>query len=334
MREMIAAFEAEYRRYRMLAEGALGQVDEKALRKEMHGGGNSLAILVQHVAGNFLSRFTDFLTSDGEKPWRDREAEFADRGFGRAELDALWEKGWATLEDALSKLYDGDLGRTLTIRGQQLTVREALVRSLAHASYHVGQMVLLARSLKGRAWRFLSIAPGASADYNAAPTREKPPLPAPAPQEEMAKRIVRAFEGSAWHGPALGEILAGVDAEAASARPAPGVHSIAEQVQHVIFWAEDTRLRFNGAQPPSPAPEADWPAVDSLDDAGWRVLVGELRAVHIALADTVRSFPRTRLAETVPGRKVTFEFMALGIPEHAAYHGGQIALLKRMLRRP
>jgi hypothetical protein len=329
---MVAAFEAEYRRYRALAEGALSQVDDNSLKEPAPGGGNSLATLVQHVAGNLLSRFTDFLVSDGEKPWRGREAEFVDRGASRAELDAFWLEGWAALEGALECLADGDLGRAVTIRGQPLTVREALVRSLAHTSNHVGQMVLLARSVKGNAWRFLSIAPGASAEYNKAPNREKPPRTVPASQEEIVARIVKAFDGPCWHGPALTEILDGVDAKTARARPALGVHSIAEQVRHIIYWAEDTRLRFEGAQPQHPELEADWPTVEILGDAHWHKLVEQLRIAHVNLAEVVRAYPRTRLAEIVPGCKVTFEIMAIGIPEHAAYHGGQIALLKRMLR--
>ena len=117
------------------------------------GGGNSILVICWHVAGNLRSRFTDFLTSDGEKPWRNREEEFQDRAATRAELLAHWEMGWSALLDALAGLTDSDLARTVTIRGQPLRVHEALLRSLAHVSYHVGQVVYAARALRGGAWR-------------------------------------------------------------------------------------------------------------------------------------------------------------------------------------
>jgi len=174
MNDMIASIQAEYLRYKALAEAALGQLSEPELVVPGPGGGNSVAVICWHLAGNLRSRFTDFLTSDGEKPWRDRDEEFAARAVSRPELLAHWERGWAALVDTLSGLTDADLGRTVTIRGQPLRVSEALHRSLAHASYHVGQIVYAARGLRGETWRFLSIPPGQSAQYNTAPTQEKP----------------------------------------------------------------------------------------------------------------------------------------------------------------
>jgi len=131
--------------------------------------------VVWHVAGNLQSRFTDFLTSDGEKPWRHRETEFEDRQVSREELIEKWEAGWRTLFDALGPLADDDLSRSITIRGVPLTVCEALHRSLAHASYHVGQMTYIGKMLRGEEWAYLSIPPGGSAAYNANPVLEKGP---------------------------------------------------------------------------------------------------------------------------------------------------------------
>ena len=135
---------------------------------------NSIAIIVQHLAGNFRSRFTDFLTADGEKPWRDRDREFEDRTASRADLESQWEEGWRVLLGALADLSDADLGRHVVIRGQSFRVDEALLRSLAHASYHVGQIVYIAKAFRGAAWTSLSIPKGASAAFNAAPTGQRP----------------------------------------------------------------------------------------------------------------------------------------------------------------
>lgn len=172
---MIEDFRGEYRRYRLLAEGALAQMPDGALNHVPSPDGNSAAMIVRHVSGNFVSRFTDFLTADGEKPTRDREGEFEERSYTRAEMDAHWAAGWRVVEDALAGLTDADLSRTITIRRQPLTVSAALCRSLAHVAYHVGQIVQLARMTADKPWQSLSIPRGQSAAYNAAPTREKAP---------------------------------------------------------------------------------------------------------------------------------------------------------------
>jgi Protein of unknown function (DUF1572) len=174
MDTLIKAIEAEYRRYRALAEGALGQVPESALSQPGPARGNSLAVICWHVSGNLRSRFTDFLASDGEKPWRQREEEFATRTVSRVELQERWAQGWDVLLGTLASLTDAHLSQTVTIRGQTLTVSEALLRSLAHTSYHVGQIVYLAHALCGSGWRYLTIPPGESASYNANPAYEKP----------------------------------------------------------------------------------------------------------------------------------------------------------------
>ncbi|HEX6176838.1 MAG TPA: DUF1572 family protein [Thermoanaerobaculia bacterium] len=174
MNVVISAIEGEFRRYKTLAESALAQLSDDELGRRS-GNGNSVAILLQHVGGNLRSRFSEFLTSDGEKPWRDRETEFADRNLTRPEILAIWESGWSELLAALGTLRDDQLESKVSIRGVQLSVIEALTRSLAHTSYHVGQVVFVAREIRGAEWQFLSIPPGGSAAYNAEPKLEKPP---------------------------------------------------------------------------------------------------------------------------------------------------------------
>jgi uncharacterized damage-inducible protein DinB len=173
MNQIVSSAQAEYLRYKGLAEGAIAQLSDADLVVSGPGNGNSIAVLCWHLAGNFRSRFTDFLTSDGEKPWRRREEEFSRRAVTKDELLAYWEGGWAVLLDALGRLTDADLDRQVAIRGQPLRVIEALLRSLAHASYHVGQIVYQARGLKAGDWRWLSIPPGQSDQYNARPAMEK-----------------------------------------------------------------------------------------------------------------------------------------------------------------
>ena len=174
MSTVLDSIRAEYERYQMLAERALDQVPEALLSAPGFGGGNSLTVVAWHLAGNLRSRFTAFLTEDGEKPGRNREDEFATRIASREELLAHWNAGWATLYETLGSLTDADLQRTVTIRGQPLRVHDALHRSLAHASYHVGQIVYVAHAHQGGAWEYLSIPPGGSAAYNAAPSNETP----------------------------------------------------------------------------------------------------------------------------------------------------------------
>ena len=150
----------------------MAQLSEGELSKPGPGGGNSVAVVAWHIAGNLSSRFTDFLTADGEKSWRKREEEFAQRTPTRPELLDHWEHGWNVLFASLSGLTDGHLERSVIIRGTELRVHDALHRSLAHASYHVGQIVYLAKALRGPDWKYLSIPPGGSEAYNRNPTGE------------------------------------------------------------------------------------------------------------------------------------------------------------------
>lgn len=174
MSTLVESIRAEYSRYKALGEGAIAQVADVQLSEAPGSSGNSIATIVWHLTGNFLSRFTDFLTTDGEKPWRHRDEEFTSRTVTRDELMHRWEQGWTVLFGALDQLCDTDLGRTVIIRQEPFLVHEALHRSLAHASYHVGQIVFLAKALSGDGWRYLSIPPGQSGAYNSAPTHEKP----------------------------------------------------------------------------------------------------------------------------------------------------------------
>src|SRR5213592_4920493 len=137
MRDLIASIEAEYRRYKTLGEGAINQLADSQLA-QVAGTGNSIVTIVWHLAGNLKSRFMDFLTADGEKPWRDRDSEFEPRpNMTRAELLGVWNEGWNVLFDALAPLTDADLSRTVTIRGEQFPVHEALLRLVVHTGYHV-----------------------------------------------------------------------------------------------------------------------------------------------------------------------------------------------------
>ena len=172
MSSVVDSIRAEFLRYQLLAERAIDQVPEPLLGAPGPGGGNSVATIAWHLAGNLRSRFTAFLTEDGEKPWRDRDAEFAPRIAPRAVLHAHWNAGWMALFAAVDALADHDLSRVITIRGQPFPVQDALLRSLAHASYHVGQLVYLSHEHVGAAWQYLSIPPGGSAAYNAAPSIE------------------------------------------------------------------------------------------------------------------------------------------------------------------
>jgi hypothetical protein len=162
MNTLIKSIDAEYRRYKSLAERAIEQVGDEQLSLPSPADNLSMAVVCWHISGNLRSRFTDFLTTDGEKPWRHRDEEFESRTVSRGELLTKWEQGWSVLFDALAGLTDEHLSQTVTIRGQALQVHEALHRSLAHTSYHVGQIVCLAKALRGEGWTSLTIPRGQS----------------------------------------------------------------------------------------------------------------------------------------------------------------------------
>jgi uncharacterized damage-inducible protein DinB len=163
----VEAIADEFTRYKALGEAAIAQLDDDELGLIGSDGGNSIVAIVWHVAGNLESRFADFRTSDGEKPWRDRDDEFVLRTVTKSALFEKWERGWRALLAAISELTDADLLQTVTIRRQQLRIDQALQRSLAHTSYHIGQIVFLAKQIRSGGWRCLSIPLGGSAAHNA-----------------------------------------------------------------------------------------------------------------------------------------------------------------------
>lgn len=152
--------------YKGLAERAAAQVSETDLHLPLDEHTNSIAVIMQHLAGNFQSRWMDVLTSDGEKPWRDRDQEFVDQKLSREQLLMRWYEGWSTLLNALDVLSSDDLARSITIRGYRLTVNQAIIRALGHCAYHVGQIVTIARIHAGENWQTLTIPPGQSRQYN------------------------------------------------------------------------------------------------------------------------------------------------------------------------
>ena len=159
----------QYRRQKDLSEGALSQVSDAAFFQVLDDETNSLAVIVKHLAGNMQSRWTEMLTTDGEKPDRYRDAEFVvGERDTRAHLMEKWEAGWDLVFTTLLGLTDGDLDRTIRIRGEAHTVREAILRQLTHYAYHAGQIVLLARHFVGPEWRTLSVPRGESQEYTEA----------------------------------------------------------------------------------------------------------------------------------------------------------------------
>jgi hypothetical protein len=155
-----------FRYYKRLAERAMEQVADEQLFSCLDAESNSIAIVVKHMAGNMRSRWTDFLTTDGEKPDRDRDGEFVAPPGNREALMNLWEEGWDRLFGALGLLTDADLSRTITIRGEAHSVMQAINRQLAHYSYHVGQIVMLSKHYGSEHWKALTVPRNRSAEFN------------------------------------------------------------------------------------------------------------------------------------------------------------------------
>jgi hypothetical protein len=152
--------------YKGLGEKAIAQIEDEHVNWRPNEASNSIAIIVHHLTGNMLSRFTDFLTSDGEKSWRDREAEFEVGYKNKVELLQAWDKGWATLFSAIDSLKTDDLEKIIYIRNEGQSVMDALERQLAHYPSHVGQIIYIAKMVKGNDFKSLSIPKGASSAYN------------------------------------------------------------------------------------------------------------------------------------------------------------------------
>jgi hypothetical protein len=154
-----------FRYYKGMAERAMAQVSNEQLNAVLDPEMNSIGLIVKHIAGNMRSRWTDFLTSDGEKPDRQRDAEFVEPPATRDELLALWEDGWKRLFDSLEPLSEEDLARTVTIRGEAHSVMQAMNRQLGHYAFHCGQIVFLAKHLAHENWKSLSVPRGKSEEF-------------------------------------------------------------------------------------------------------------------------------------------------------------------------
>ncbi len=162
LKDIIKLFEY----YRILGEKAMEQVEEEDLFWKSDPNSNSIAVIVKHISGNMLSRWTDFLSSDGEKEWRDRDSEFETDLKSKSELMEIWNKGWGCLFSTLNMLKGSDMTRTVYIRNTGHSVSEAINRQLAHYASHIGQIVILAKMIKKEAWLSLSIPKGSSSDFN------------------------------------------------------------------------------------------------------------------------------------------------------------------------
>ncbi len=156
----------QFRYYKLLGDRTFVQLSEEEIRWQPGEESNSIAIIVNHMVGNMLSRWTDFLTADGEKEWRNRDMEFESVIKNKAQLMARWEQGWDCLFQALDAVNEDNFDTTVYIRNQGHSVMEAINRQLAHYSYHVGQIILLGKIIKGDQWQSLSIPKGQSKQYN------------------------------------------------------------------------------------------------------------------------------------------------------------------------
>jgi hypothetical protein len=167
----------QFRGHKRLAEGAMAQLKDHELFLTLDPESNSIALIVKHMAGNMRSRFTDFLTTDGEKPNRFRDQEFElEPTTTRADLTRMWEESWARLFATIEALKPEDVMRKVTIRGEPHTVLQAINRQIAHYSYHTGQIVFVAKHIRSSKWKSLSIPRGKSEDYKTAPPKPYKPM--------------------------------------------------------------------------------------------------------------------------------------------------------------
>jgi len=160
------AVKSRARTDKQMVEQAIAQLTDDELHRAPAAGTNSVAIIMRHLAGNMLSRWTDFLATDGEKPDRNRDGEFAPWTGGRAELMQLWERGFAAFFVTLDALSPADMYKTVTIRTEPHTVPLAIIRGIDHLAYHVGQILMIARMVHSGPWQYITVAPGASAAFN------------------------------------------------------------------------------------------------------------------------------------------------------------------------
>ena len=152
--------------YKELGDKTFEQLDENDFHFQPNAESNSIAIIIQHMAGNMVSRWTEFLTADGEKEWRNRDAEFEKQDLTKQQLIELWQKGWDCCLDSLRSLTEDDLIKTIYIRSEGILVVDAINRQFAHYPYHTGQIIYIARIIKKESWQSLSIEKGDSEQYN------------------------------------------------------------------------------------------------------------------------------------------------------------------------
>jgi hypothetical protein len=162
----LASVIKRFREYKTLGDKTFDQLEENDFHFAPNASSNSIAIIIRHMHGNMMSRWTNFLTEDGEKEWRQREEEFEEKPADKAELLRTWDEGWQVLLNTMNALKEEDLVKTITIRSQPLTVTDAINRQLAHYSYHVGQLVYIGRWIRETEWKSLSIPKGNSEAYN------------------------------------------------------------------------------------------------------------------------------------------------------------------------
>ena len=164
--EYLHSIKTNFEKYKIMGDKTFEQLEEKDFHVSLDEDSNSIAVIIQHISGNLLSRFTDFLTSDGEKPTRNRDMEFEEQQLSKTELIGKWNNSWKVLLDTLNNLTAVDLLKTIYIRNQAHSVIESLNRSLTHTAYHIGQIVYLGKHIKGESWKTLSIPKGKSEEFN------------------------------------------------------------------------------------------------------------------------------------------------------------------------
>ncbi len=173
MLQYLDSAKRQFRMYKQLGEKAMAQIADGELNWQANEDSNSVAAIVKHLWGNMLSRWTDFLTTDGEKPWRERDAEFETADVSRAQIMQWWEEGWQCLFNALDSITDADLDKVIYIRNEGDTVLSAINRQISHYSYHVGQIVYISKLRSTATWSSLSIPRNQSANYNAGKFAQK-----------------------------------------------------------------------------------------------------------------------------------------------------------------
>jgi hypothetical protein len=164
--ELLSSFVKRFKEYKQLGDKTIAQLSAEEMQVQPNEASNNIAIIIQHLHGNMLSRWTNFLTEDGEKVWRNRDGEFETKKVSKEKLVEMWKEGWKVFLATLESLQEGDLLKTITIRSEPLIVVDAINRQMGHYGYHVGQVVYLGRWMKNHEWKSLSIPKGESGSYN------------------------------------------------------------------------------------------------------------------------------------------------------------------------